>query len=729
MPNTITLPMRTTLFLACLFFSASAHADWLKPEEKEFRREICLNGSWQFQPVAVPRSWMPNRGVPPELAMPKENGWEETNIKIPSAWNINTWGNGRNVGEGTSRPYFPDSVYYPSYPTHWDSVRMAWMKREFSLEQSDSPARYILHFEAVSGLCEVYVNGQKVGENFGRFLPFDFDVTKAVRFDETNELLVGVRSLRLYDKVSEKYPRMRTPYPPGSNMDNINGIWQDVYLLTLPAVRMEDVFVKPFVHKDTLEIEVTLKNDRDIPVTAFVEGKVNNSSLSFKRSDSVEIPPGETVTIGLSEKVSGQLKYWSMEEPNLYGLTLDILVDNRKADTKYTRFGWREFRIVGNELHLNGKPVKLFGDLLHPFGPFIGKPEYVKAWYTMIKDMHGNAARPHAQPHPRIFLELADEMGIAILDETALFGSSLQLNLEEDIAWDRFAEHYEKLILRDRNHPSVFGWSWGNELFATFIYDKNITPEQADIWWTQLAAYGKAGEKLDPTRNWFSCDGDEDVRGTSPVWNKHYGHGLPPDFPPEGIGKPLMIGEQGGTYYARPHQLVEFNGIRAYENYLGRNEALAIDVYQNIVQVAIPHLVFSHRLKRHGLVWSICRSDIPISAACPIKTTVCFSISLLPKTSRAFNLNVFRLMLRPLIPAGMSVCRCTSRCRCLKPKKRRKTRKDRNRGKHNENGAWDWGEISKVSIIPKCCFSVTPRGNSIVGLFPWEFRSICPAMI
>ncbi len=93
----------------------------------------------------------------------------------------------------------------------------------------------------------------------------------------------------------------------------------------------------------------------------------------------------------------------------------------------------------------------------------------------------------------------------------------------------------------------------------------------------------------DPTRNWFSCDGDGDVNGTSLVWNKHTGHGLRDEnfFPKpgdSGYDKPWMIGEQGGTYYARPAQLAEFNGNRAYENYRGRNEALAIDVYQNIVK-------------------------------------------------------------------------------------------------------------------------------------------------
>lgn len=632
---------------------------WVKSPESEFRTEICLNGSWQFQPVPIPAGYEWNKGTPPELAPPKADAWDKTPIKIPSAWNVNTWGNGRNVGAGTPHPYWPDSVYYPSYPESWDHVQMAWMRRTFTVTKDFTrpagprvegskltgahldcfPLRYLLHFEAVSGMAEVYINGKKVGENFGRFLPFTLDVTDAVTLGE-NEILVGVRSLRLYDKISERFTKMRTPYPPGSNMDNLNGIWQDVYLLAVPAVRVEDVFIKPSVRTDTLEAEITLCNDTAKDVRVVLRGDVfpwineagadmldapeprwrlgEKPVLRLKTEKTVKIPAGESVTVTLSEKVAGRIKLWSMDTPNLYGLVLDayspdVFYDyqlqndsypgmpdlktysgkTQKCDTKYTRFGWREFRINGKHLELNGKPVTLLGDLLHPFGPFISSRRYVWSWYTMVKDMHGNAVRPHAQPHPRIYAELADEMGIAVLAETALFGSSIQLNFEEPEAWERYAEHYKRLILRDRNHPSVFGWSWGNELFAIFIYDKNITPAMTDAWYAQLAEYGRQGMKYDPTRDWFSCDGDEDVRGTMPVWNKHFGHGLPPaDALPENLNKPLMIGEQGGTYYARPGQLAVFNGDDAYRNYRDRSVALAIDVYQNITEVALPKLAF-----------------------------------------------------------------------------------------------------------------------------------------
>ncbi len=586
---------------------------WVKPVEQPYRQEICLNGRWEFQPVPIPGDWKRNAGIGPELAIPASDKWETTPIKIPSAWNVNTWGAGRNVGEGTAHRYWPSSEYYPSYPAHWDGVEMGWLRRRFRVPDSWGDCRIVLHFEAVAGEAQVFVNGKRMGGHFGSFLPFELDVTGYMKSGAENELLVGVRAMHLFDKVSERYKKMRSPYPPGSTTDNLRGIWQDVFLLGLPVVRVADVFVKPFVDRDTLEVEITVRNDsmreQTVEIKGVVQPWVNLAGTSVLDAPEpkwrldpavmslpaqrVTITPGEARVIKMKAKVAGSLKLWSPDTPNLYGLVLSLDGDGKAIDRSYTRFGWRQVKIAGRDVLLNGQEIKMMGDLLHPFGPFVNSRRYVWAWYRMIKDMHGNAVRPHAQPHPRHYLDLADEMGLLLLDETAMFGSSIKLNFEEPQAWDRYAEHYDNLILRDRNHPSVFGWSWGNELFAIFIYDKTITTQQTDAWYRKLAELGNRGRRLDPTRDWFSCDGDEDVRGSMPIWNKHFGHGLPhPDWLPEEPTKPMMVGESGGTYYARPGQLAVFNGDRAYENYLGRNKALAIDVYDNIVNLALPKLVF-----------------------------------------------------------------------------------------------------------------------------------------
>ena len=578
--------------------------------EQPYRSELSLNGRWQFQPMPIPGGYVRDLGIPPELPLPDPARWETTLIKIPSPWNVNSWGGGRDVGAGTAHPYWPSSVTFPSYPPAWDGVEMGWLRRRFPAPSDWKGRQLLLHFEAVAGECRVLVNGHMVGEHFDSYTPFTLNVTPYVRLNGDNELLVGVRRRHLFNKTDPRYPHARAPYALGSNTDALGGIWQDVSLLAISPTHVADCFVKPFVDRDQLEIDVTLANTSAQARSLGIEGtvapwvnlagksvldapeprwKLASAVLSLPARQTM-VPPGQTVHLLLRVTVKGRLKLWSPDTPNLNGLVISVTQGGKIVDRKYTRFGWRQLAIHGHDLHLNGRKIQLVGDLVHPFGGFVMSRRYPWAWYRMVKDFGGNAIRLHAQPMPGFYLDLADEMGLMILDETALFGSSLQLNFAEPVAWDRFAEHYDSLVLRDRNHPSVFGWSMGNELFAIFEYN-HVAPPETDRWYAQLAQLGLRARGLDPTREWISCDGDDDLRGALPVWTKHLGHGLHLDAIKE-VEKPRMVGESGGTYYATPPLMSEFNGDRAFENYEGRNEALAIDLYQNVVRMARPMLTF-----------------------------------------------------------------------------------------------------------------------------------------
>ena len=230
MASSLSLWAVTLAISWCAYASAFARVEftrdfapeegWVKPPEQPYREDLCLNGRWQFQPVPLPKDWKRGIGIAPELRLPAADQWETTPIKIPSPWNVNTWGAGRHVGEGTAHPYWPSSVYYPSYPPRWDGVEMGWLRRTFRIPETWGDHRIGLHFEAVGGQTQVLVNGRKAGEHFGRYLPFEFDITDLVKREGDNELLVGVCSLRLFDQRSTKYKHMRTPYPPGSNTDN-----------------------------------------------------------------------------------------------------------------------------------------------------------------------------------------------------------------------------------------------------------------------------------------------------------------------------------------------------------------------------------------------------------------------------------------------------------------------------------------------------------------------------
>lgn len=585
---------------------------FISNHEKPFRQEVCLNGYWNIQLINVPPDWKHGLGIPPELQLPNDANWEETQIKIPSPVNVNNWGGGQNVGEGSEFPYAPSSLYFPSYPKKWVDAKLVWLQKVIRIPNNWSDKRIILHFDAVGGECTVYINRHKVGVNFDTFLPFELDITDYLLDNEDNEILLGLRHSRLFEKTHPDYQYFGATFPTGSNAEDLLGIWQDVFLLAVHEVRVIDVFVKPWLNKNRLEIELTIINQSNRNQKVKLEGEIKEwinktntenvltapeidwqlgaTALSFTSSP-VYIKPNNTKKIVIHTPVNSKLKKWSPNEPNLYTLLLKTKDKKTTFDCKETRFGWREFTIVNNEFHLNGEKIQCFGDIQHPFGPYICSRRFAWAWYKMIKDMGGNAVRPHAQPWPRLYYDLADEMGLLVLDETALFGSSIRLNLEENITWTRFHEHLERLIIRDRNHPSVIGWSAGNEMFAIALLNKP-SKEISDKWDEKLVELALSAKKIDPTRNFITLDGDKDMNGRLPVWSKHFGHGLKLEDLPVVHNKPLIVGESGATYYGKPMQLYPFIGDSALTSYYGRNEALAIDIYQNVVSMAKPYLAY-----------------------------------------------------------------------------------------------------------------------------------------
>ena len=579
--------------------------------EKPFRQELCLNGKWAFQPVDIPHGYKWDTGVAPELTLPKDGKWEETPVKVPSAWNVNMWGMWREPGK-----YDPVPLYFPSYPDKWRHVSMGWLSKEFALPDNFKGKRLVLHFDAVAGESRVIVNGKVVVDShYDTFTPFEVDITDNVNLSGKNSILVGVRKQRLFNK---KHPNYGWGWdamgPRGSYMFDLCGIYQDVYLVALSDTHIENVFIQPQVAEDTLAIDYAIANTSSKDLFVELQGSVskwqNNAGDTVLQapvekwqladkvmalsSKPVKISANSSKTITVSAKVNGKLKLWDMNDPNLYGLVTSVKDASGKViDKQYTRFGWREFKIVGSDLHLNGKPVKLYADILHPFSEFIMSRRTAWAWYTMIKDFGGNAVRLHAQPWPKFYIDMADEMGLAVLDETALFGSAGGFNMAEPQAWQNCEDHYKSLLLRDRNSPSVFGWSFANEMFA--VFSQLPTDQLKNEFYDKLADFGKIALKLDPTRNWISCDGDETLGGRVPVWSKHWGdnwlekrhHSFKL---PEDESLPLMLGEFTGSYYGLPHWMDYMLGDHTHRTYAGRVDAMGIDIYEMLTQVGLNKL-------------------------------------------------------------------------------------------------------------------------------------------
>ncbi|MDR1682322.1 MAG: glycoside hydrolase family 2 [Candidatus Symbiothrix sp.] len=560
--------------------------------EKDCRQEICLNGLWDFQGIALPAGFKQGSGFAPALPLPNDRDWDKTPIKIPSPWNVNAFA--RYNMEG------PDHRDFPSYPEYWENIAIAWMKKIIQIPNDWTDKQIRLHFEAVAGYAEIYVKGNKVAENFDIFLPFEVDISHLVNAGEKIEILVGVRKQSLFEDNSTLGRRI---IPAGSMWGSfIAGIWQDIYLIALPKIHISDIYIKPLVSKQLLELNISIDNSSGKEETLQLEGNIRewlnragtdvnsapvpnwdlaeNSAINIP-SQKINLKNGtNTITVQIPV-YEGDLNYWTPEHPNLYGLTLNLNGKKQtRIDTKYERFGWREWTFQGDKQCLNGRPYELRGDSWH----FMGIPQmtrrYAWAWFSAIKAANGNAVRPHAQIYPRFYLDVADEMGICILNETAIWASDGGPKMDSPLFWENCREHIRRFVLRDRNHASVFGWSISNEnrpVILNVFKKPELMPFQRQAWndWKAIVSTG------DPVRPWISSDGEEDGEGALPVTMGHYGdnHTM---HEWKSLGKPWGVGEHSMAYYGTPRQVAKYNGERAYESMQGRMEGLANEAYHLI---------------------------------------------------------------------------------------------------------------------------------------------------
>ncbi len=574
----------------------------VKPSEMPYRMDLCLNGSWQFQPLQLPDSFREGAGPAPDLPRMKADGWDNTPIRIPSPWNVNSFADKDGLGG--------DFRTFPGYPREWENIKMGWLRKTFTVPSDWKDRHIVLHFEAVAGDAEILVNGKAAGRHFGIFFPFDIDVDKLIIPGKENEICVGIRKASLFDKRGN-YGR-RT-YQAGSFWgQHIAGIWQDVYLEALADVYVSDVYIKPGVGRDRLEAEINIRNNENKSVSIFIDadafkwlkkGETVLSDIAVPGSDlassvslhlpavKITIPAHSEAKATLSSEVKGKLDLWSQEHPNLYGLVVNTSLGSKIIDKKYTRFGWREVTIVGSNVLLNGKPVVMKGDSWH----FLGIPQmtrrYAVSWFKAMRDANQNAVRLHAQPYPPFYLDVADEMGILVLDETAIWASDGGPKLDDPGYWADTKNHIAELIFRDRNHPSVFGWSVSNEVMPVVRNVFRDPPGMRDTLVKQYSVWRDVCRKLDPSRQWISADGEDDGEGTFPAYIIHYGGNETMDHA-RNSGKPWGVGEAGNAYYGTPQQVSETNGDRAYESFLGRMEGVAASSYESLINQSKRNAVY-----------------------------------------------------------------------------------------------------------------------------------------
>jgi len=327
----------------------------------------------------------------------------------------------------------------------YPETSIGWYRRIFTLAASDASKRMAVEFDGVFRDALVMFNGHYIGENFSGYVPFRFDLTDFANVGDKNVLVIRVDAT-----LGEGW------FYEGA------GIYRHVWLTkTAPLhVTQWGTYVRSEVRGQAAALfitsEVQNESEKDTRCRAIwrivdADGK----TVATAQAKPVTISAGAGFTFETQTSVNHPL-LWSIEEPHLYSLITTVETEGSVVDESETTFGIRTIRFDANSgFFLNDKPVKLKGTCNHQDHAGVGAalPDALQYYrIKRLKEMSSNAYRTSHNPPTPELLDACDRLGMLVMDETRMMSSSPE-GLNE----------LERLIRRDRNHPSVVIWSLGNE--------------------------------------------------------------------------------------------------------------------------------------------------------------------------------------------------------------------------------------------------------------------------
>lgn len=406
---------------------------------------------------------------------------------------------------------------------------IGWYRRSFTIPKSDEGKRMTVKFDGVFRDCIVWVNGHFLGRNFSGYSEFSFDITDYLKFGQKNVLVVRVDATQAEGWFYE-----------GA------GIYRHTWLLKYMPLHIPQygIFVTTDVGTDTAAVNIDTKvfNQSDERINARLESIIVDESgktVASVSSPVVDLNDYGENTLQQQIRLSNP-HLWSLETPYLYKVVSLVKTGGKIVDRVETTFGIRSIRFdKDNGFFLNGKRVEIKGVCCHQDHAGVGSALPDRLQYYRIeklKEMGCNAYRTSHNPPTPELLEACDRLGMLVMDENRLMGSTPELMGE-----------FERLILRDRNHPSVIIWSLGNEEW--FIHNSEVGANIA-------RSLKNLQRKLDPSRlcTYAANNGDRyegvnsvvDVRGVN-----YFTLGDIDKYHREHPEQPIMGSEEASTLCTR----------------------------------------------------------------------------------------------------------------------------------------------------------------------------------
>jgi len=336
---------------------------------------------------------------------------------------------------------------------------LGWYRKTFIVDKTSKTKCIYIDFDGVYRNSEVWINGNYLGKRPYGYISFRYDLTPYIKFGENNVIAVKVDNSK----------------QPNSRWYSGSGIFRNVWLTTTNPIHVDlwgTYVTTPAINADSADvaIQTTLKNDSKNQRSVRVEQILYDANgLQVAGIDGyILMTPGATNQYLQKLEVKKPV-LWNLENPYLYKLVTRTYSIGRKTDEYVTNVGIRSFIFdVKKGFFLNGKQVKINGVCNHHDLGALGAAVNTRAierQLQILKEMGCNGIRTSHNPPAPELLDLCDRMGFIVMDEA--FDMWLKKKTTYDYSLD-FAEWHERdltdQITRDRNHPSVFIWSIGNEV-------------------------------------------------------------------------------------------------------------------------------------------------------------------------------------------------------------------------------------------------------------------------
>jgi len=336
-----------------------------------------------------------------------------------------------------------------------------WYRKEFKVE-GELPDVSILKIGKAKYGSEVWLNGTLVGANSRHFLAGTYDVSGILKGHGTeNELVVRVgtsvtyrtNNKNIYGDVLEKTRQLP-------------GIYDDVELILTGRLYVDKVQVVPQLYEESVRVVAWIQNRSKEKASTKLKFQIQKDSslCNAVESKSISIPPGETAVIN-TEISLNEIETWSPETPSLY-----TLIVQSSDDQLSTEFGMREFHfdpntkvpvLNGHSYYLRGTSVPIYRFAEDPMrGDKLWDEDWVRALFKKFKEMHWNSLRFHVGPAPSLWYRIADEEGIIIQDEYAIWTFNI---FRSGIKLDTIVSEYVDWMEEHWNHASLLIWDAQNE--------------------------------------------------------------------------------------------------------------------------------------------------------------------------------------------------------------------------------------------------------------------------